>query len=174
MLKKYKLLKTIDLKTLNYSKKLNSFEIITNKGSSFYKNNSCKIFLFNKNGFQNMFLSNKSEVTTFIRFFKDSFNSFSKGYFFELKLRGVGFKVYFINENNILFNLGYSHSIVYNVPFDVLVFLKKGKIFLYSISKEKLGAVVRDLKNLRIADAYKAKGIVSKDQVFNLKEGKKR
>ena len=82
--------------------------------------------------------------------------------------------MYYFDKHKLFLSLGYSHFIIYNVPKDVVVFLKKGRIFLYTVSKELLGSVVADLKNLRIPDAYKAKGIVESNKVFSLKEGKKR
>jgi ribosomal protein L6P/L9E len=121
-----------------------------------------------------LFSSNRSDVKQLTNFFFSFINGISKGFFYELSLRGIGFKCYYFDENKLFLSLGYSHFIIYNVPLDVVVFLKKGRIFLYAVSKELLGNVVSDLKNLRIPDAYKAKGIVESNKIFSLKEGKKR
>lgn len=106
--------------------------------------------------------------------FKTYLDGISIGFFFELSLRGIGFKCYYFDEHSLFFSLGYSHYIIYKLPKDVVVFLKKGRILLYALKKELLGSVVVDLKNLRIPDAYKAKGVVESNKMFSLKEGKKR
>jgi len=60
------------------------------------------------------------------------------------------------------------------LPSGVLAFIKKGKIFLYSLDSQLLGISLSNFKNFRIPDAYKAKGIIEDGQLFSLKEGKKR
>jgi ribosomal protein L6P/L9E len=121
-----------------------------------------------------LFFSNKSSLKQVKNLFTLFLDGLAKGFFFELSLRGIGFKCYYFDNNKLFLSLGYSHYIIYTLPYGVVVFLKKGKIFLYTLSKELLGNVVSDLKNLRMPDAYKAKGIVDSNKIFNLKEGKKR
>ena len=53
-----------------------------------------------------------------------------------------------------------------------MVVFKKGLILFVYFEKKNLGSVVNDLKNLRIPDAYKAKGVVESNKMFSLKEGK--
>lgn len=176
-----------DIKFLNIVKRtnLNSLDYIPSSHQFFLKNEKGQIFLkfsnlgnlYNSKLWSkdlNFFLANKSVIKIFFNSFSQAMRSLNTGFFFELTLRGIGFKCYFLDSKRILLNLGYSHYIIYTLPDNLVVYIKKGKIFLYSISKELLGSVVKDLKNLRIPDAYKAKGIVEPGQLFSLKEGKKR
>jgi large subunit ribosomal protein L6 len=135
------------------------------KFANFYINNSKNL---------EGFFSKLSQIKSLYQSFKGLQEGLVKGFYAELILRGIGFKVYFLNGNKLLFSLGYSHFILYDMPVDVIVYIKKGKLFLYSLDKEKLGNVVKIFKNFRIPDAYKAKGIVEFGQFFSLKEGKKR
>ena len=63
---------------------------------------------------------------------------------------------------------------MYTLPANVISFLRKGKIYLYSSSACALGQTVLDLKNLRLADVYKGKGVVDFLEAIPIKEGKKR
>jgi ribosomal protein L6P/L9E len=128
----------------------------------------------NNNYSLKIFLTNKSKLNYFINSVDTFFKGVSQGFFFELTVRGIGYKCLYIGDNKLFLNLGYSHYIIYTLPKDVIVFLKKGKIYIYTLSKELLGLVVKELKSMRIPDAYKAKGIVEANKLFNLKEGKKR
>jgi len=84
--------------------------------------NSSFLFKLNK---MKLFCSNKSEVRITLGSINDFFVAFSRGFFFELALRGVGFKSYYFGLNKLFLNLGYSHFIIYKIPVDVIIFLKK-------------------------------------------------
>lgn len=170
--KNIRVVKKDNLLSLNFYKDLKILYFNTLKGNVEISFPNVKILSSEKK--LNLFVSNKSYLKQIINFFDSFLEGISKGFFFELSLRGIGFKCYYFDKHKLFLSLGYSHFIIYNVPKDVVVFLKKGRIFLYTVSKELLGSVVADLKNLRIPDAYKAKGIVESNKVFSLKEGKKR
>ena len=170
--KTVRILKKENLLSLYFYKNIGSLAFSTGKGSVFVKISSIKYLDSNKN--LKIFVSNKSYLKQFTNLFNSFLEGISKGFFYELSLRGIGFKCYYFDKHKLFLSLGYSHYIIYTLPEDVVIFLKKGRIFLYSLSKEILGNVVIDLKNLRIPDAYKAKGIVESNKIFSLKEGKKR
>ena len=173
----FRLIKNEKFLNLNFYKLSNYLTFNTKKGKVDFFFKDVK-FLSQPENFAtkdlNFFAIDKSSMKFFVNSFNKMIKSISNGFFFELSLRGIGFKCYFFNQKTLFLSLGYSHFILYNLPQEVVVFLKKGKIFLYTLSKEVLGNVVSDLKNLRIPDAYKAKGIVESHKIFSLKEGKKR
>jgi ribosomal protein L6P/L9E len=164
----------LNIKIFKYFFISNKFELIGRSGAAVYKifSNGEK-FLYNNSKVE-FFFPNRSFSQNLFKSFNRLIAGLNFGYFAELSLRGVGFKVYFLNVNKVLLNLGYSHYIVYDLPFNVISFIKKGKIFLYSMDSSVLGKAVSDLKNFRIADPYRAKGIIQNSQMFSLKEGKKR
>ena len=170
--KTVRILKKENLLSLHFYKNIGSLGFSTGKGRVSLKISSIKFLDSNKN--LKIFVSNKSFLKQFTNLFSSFLEGISKGFFYELSLRGIGFKCYYFDKHKLFLSLGYSHYIIYTLPEDVVVFLKKGRIFLYTLSKEILGNVVIDLKNLRIPDAYKAKGIVESNKIFSLKEGKKR
>lgn len=178
MIKIYKVLKQEAVEKLVFFNSVNKIYIKALKGLGFsdvvgVKKSITKNVKLNTTSLK-FFLSDKSSFFSFLRNLDNILKGISNGFFFEMSIRGIGYKCYYFDENKLFLNLGYSHYIIYSLPKDVLVFLKKGKIYVYSLSKELLGSVVKDIQNLRIADAYKAKGIVDSNKVFNLKEGKKR
>lgn len=164
----------LDIINLKYSPKSNAFHLLGKGGVGSLNINK---LVLAKRSSENKFLfffSDKSSSQNMLKSFPRIITGLNAGYFSELILRGVGFRVYFLNSAQILLNLGYSHYLIYKLPSSVISFIKKGKIFLYSLDRQVLGSVVSDLKNLRIADPYKAKGIVENGQMFSIKEGKKR
>jgi len=178
MNKKIYILKQENLSDLYFYNSVKKLYFKSIKGDGFLHMKNQKNYLINqdknKNYVLKMFLSNKTYLNNLVNCLDRFFKGVANGFFFELSIRGIGYKCYYFGINKLFLNLGYSHYIIYNLPDNVLVFLKKGKIYIYSISKEIIGSVVQDLKNLRIPDAYKAKGIVDSSKIFNLKEGKKR
>ena len=99
----------------------------------------------------------------------------SKGYRCKLRLVGVGFRASII-ENNLILKIGYSHEIKYEIPEDIKILCGKSKGTLLIIKgKElrKMTQVAADIRNLRIPDAYKGKGIHSDKEVLILKKGKR-
>jgi large subunit ribosomal protein L6 len=177
MLNKKIILKQENLEKVKYFLDQDKLEIVSSRGEGHFSvNSSLKRFVINRgqNNRFKFFLSGAASEGNFFMKIQNLLNGISKGYFFELSVKGIGYKCNFISSKKLIFSLGYSHNILYTVSDDVIVFLKKGRIYLYSMSKEKLGSVVNDLKNLRIPDAYKAKGVVDVKKVYNIKEGKKR
>ena len=168
-----KCLKLQKLEKFFFYKKFGVFFLDSLKGSiklsigSHFLNSTTK-------GLINVFIPNKGELKSLVQNINSYFFGLSKGYFFELSIRGIGFKVYYFGNHQLFLQLGYSHFIVYQLPLDVMVFLRKNKIYVFSVSKQSLGVVVSQLRNFRCADAYKGNGIIDSNKLLSLKEGKKR
>jgi Ribosomal protein L6P/L9E len=95
-----------------------------------------------------------------------------RGFVCILELIGLGFSV--TSKNNILrFNVGFNHSIYYNVPADVIVRSKRKSLFVFSNSFFSLRNVIVDLKNFRKLSPYKLKGIKEKNDLYIKKNWKK-
>ena len=116
------------------------------------------------------------------RSYRRVFNSFSRfvQYFSFLKrkillLKGLGLKV-FVNRisRTLLLKLGFSHPYNIFIKNEIFLRLKKNVIFLQSFNKEVLGNFAMKIKNLRIPDAYKGKGIWYKTEQIKLKPVKKK
>ena len=87
----------------------------------------------------------------------------SQGYKKELELVGVGYRA--SNNGNIIdFSLGYTHSIVMQLPAEIKVETKSERnknplIILESCDKQLLGLVCAKIRSFRKPEPYKGKGI---------------
>lgn len=90
-----------------------------------------------------------------------------------LHIEGLGFKAE-LQNNVIIFSLGFSHKIEFNVPKNVSVEIDKTKqnIIFRSSEKDLVGKVGAEVRDLRPVEPYKAKGISYKDEKIIRKAGK--
>lgn len=97
----------------------------------------------------------------------------SKGYERVLEITGIGYRAQ-VKGNKIVFTLGYSHPVEFDLPADVSAKVddKQTTITLSGIDKQLLGQVAANIKELRSPDAYKGKGIRYSGERIKLKAGK--
>lgn len=89
-----------------------------------------------------------------------------------LKLKGVGYKA-FIEENTIILNVGYSHTIKKLIPNEIFVeVLQNTNIIMKSCNKEKLGIFASQIRSCRKPEPYKGKGILYENEIIKYKKGK--
>lgn len=116
--------------------------------------------------------------------YKQTVEGLLQGYVFYLELHGVGFRGT-LHEKKILpqgfskkyieFKLGQSHDIFYEIPNNIQVFMVKPTLIgLYGIDKENVSHVAASIRNLKLPDSYKGKGIRYKDEIIKTKIGKKK
>ena len=100
----------------------------------------------------------------------------SQGYKKELELVGVGYRA--SNNGNIIdFSLGYTHSIVMQLPAEIKVETKSERnknplIILESCDKQLLGLVCAKIRSFRKPEPYKGKGIKFVGEEIRRKSGK--
>jgi large subunit ribosomal protein L6 len=119
------------------------------------------------------FFSNSKSLTNLYNSTYGCFLSSSKIWFEELELVGLGYRLT-IKNRSVRFRLGFSHVIILTIPLSVFVLKRKKRLIVYSTNKEQLSFFVSFLLRLKKMSAYKIKGIKKKNQIFNLKPGKKR
>ncbi len=95
-------------------------------------------------------------------------NGFEK----KLEIEGIGFKAQ-TQGNDLVFNLGYSHQIVFKVPDGIKVDVLKNTITIGGISKELVGQTAANIRALKKPEPYKGKGIRYAGEVIKRKVGKK-
>lgn len=120
-------------------------------------------------------LTNTEKENMYMSFVRNLILGVHKGFCYRLKLVGVGFRAA-IKDNKVFLKLGFSHEIIYNIPNDVQISCSKAKgIFLLIKGKEnvRVAQTAREIKNLRIPDSYKGKGIHYNKEVLKLKKGKR-
>jgi len=100
----------------------------------------------------------------------------TEGYKISLEIVGVGYKAV-VNKNIFEFSLGYSHTIVFVVPEEVVVtaVTEKGKnpiVTLEGIDKQLVGQIAAKVKSLRPVEPYKGKGVRVLGEIVRRKAGK--
>lgn len=99
----------------------------------------------------------------------------TKGYSQKLRLVGVGFRAA-LEKNNLMLKIGFSHEVKYSIPNDIQILISKSKgtvLIVKGNEKHKVQQVAREIRMLRIPDAYKGKGIHYKNEILTLKKGKR-
>jgi len=150
--------------TLNYKKEtLFGNVVLKNKLSKFYKTNS------------NMYFSKNRKLKNTLLNINQINLSMANGFFFELLLVGLGFKVVRLRlQDFLLFELHFSHKLYYKIPKNVSIRCIKKKIVLFGIDKAQLVTIAEQIKALRYPNTYKGKGIRYVDEIVKLKPGKQR
>ncbi len=96
----------------------------------------------------------------------------TEGFKKSLELIGVGYKVEH-SGNQLVFNLGYSNPIKYDIPKGIDVQLdQKSKIVLSGVDKELLGTVAAKIRSFRPPEPYKGKGVKYLGELVRPKAGK--
>ena len=98
----------------------------------------------------------------------------SKGFTRELIVNGVGYKVD-LKGNVLVMNLGFSHSVEFELPEGISVKLDKQKeirLILEGYDKEVLGLTAARIRQYRPPEPYKGKGIFYSDETIIRKAGK--
>lgn len=95
----------------------------------------------------------------------------------KLNLVGVGYRVFAHEKlpNQIYLKLGYSHLIYFKIPNDLNSFCQKfTKLFLFgNCSFDLLTNTAAQIRNCKLPEPYKGKGILYNQEKIVLKKGKK-
>jgi len=95
-----------------------------------------------------------------------------KGFERKLEIAGIGYRVE-LQENNLIFNLGYSHPITFLLPHGIDAQVEKQtSVTIKGINKELVGEVAAKIRALRKPDVYKNKGIKYANEILRKKAGK--
>lgn len=98
-------------------------------------------------------------------------NGVSQGFEKKLEVNGVGFRVS-AQGQQLKFNLGFSHDVIYNVPEDVNVSVDQNIITVSGNNKQIVGQVAAEIRALKKPEPYKGKGIKYVDEQIIRKSGK--
>jgi len=96
----------------------------------------------------------------------------SKGFMKELEINGVGYRAA-IQGTTLNLNLGYSHPVKFEIPQGItIVAIKPTVLQISGIDKQLVGQVAAQIRQYRVPEPYKGKGIKYKDEKIRRKEGK--
>ena len=96
----------------------------------------------------------------------------SAGFKRELDIVGVGYRAE-VKGRQVVFALGYSHPIVYDIPpaIDIAVD-KQTHVTVTGVDKQLVGQVAANIRAMRKPDPYKQKGVRYTGEVLKKKQGK--
>jgi large subunit ribosomal protein L6 len=90
----------------------------------------------------------------------------------ELDIVGVGYRAE-LKGKQVIFALGYSHAVVFDVPTGIDVTIEKQThITVTGVDRQLVGQVAANIRRLRKPDPYKQKGVRYTGEVLKKKAGK--
>jgi len=90
----------------------------------------------------------------------------------ELDIVGVGYRAE-LKGKQVVFALGYSHAVVFDVPTGIDVAIEKQThITVTGVDRQLVGQVAANIRRLRKPDPYKQKGVRYTGEVLKKKAGK--
>jgi large subunit ribosomal protein L6 len=90
----------------------------------------------------------------------------------ELDIIGVGYRAE-LKGKQIIFALGYSHAVVFDVPTGIDVTIdKQTHLTVTGVDRQLVGQVAANIRRLREPDPYKQKGVRYTGEVLKKKAGK--
>ena len=96
----------------------------------------------------------------------------SEGFSRSLELIGVGYRAQ-MQGNKLVLNVGYSHPVEFTPEQGLEVEVPSNtKIIVKGISKERVGALASNIRDVRPPEPYKGKGIRYEGEFVRRKEGK--
>ena len=96
----------------------------------------------------------------------------SMGFQRNLEVNGIGYRAS-VSGNTLALSLGYSHPINYDLPDGISATVDKSNVITLSgIDKELLGRTAAKLRQLRVPEPYKGKGIKFAEEHIQRKAGK--
>jgi len=95
-----------------------------------------------------------------------------EGYKKELDIVGVGYRAE-VKGKQVIFALGYSHAIVFDIPSGIDVGIEKQThITVSGVDRQLVGQVAANIRRMREPDPYKQKGVRYTGEVLKKKAGK--
>ena len=95
------------------------------------------------------------------------------GYEKRLEIVGVGYRVLSKGPTQLEFQLGYSHTIVFNAPEGITFAVESPtKLGVIGIDKQLVGEVAANIRKLRKPEPYKGKGVRYSGEHVRRKVGK--
>jgi len=117
----------------------------------------------------------KKNKTLFYRLIQKAVTGVSFGFVKQLIFVGVGYRVESIDEKKMSLKLGFSHLVDIDIPSRIKVYSPKRTVLIFkSFDLQFLNEFVSYVRSHKFPDRYKGKGILFKNELIQLKEGKKK
>jgi large subunit ribosomal protein L6 len=98
----------------------------------------------------------------------------SKGFVRRLEINGVGYRAA-VQGQNLQLALGYSHDVVYPIPEGIKIECPRPtEIVITGADRQRVGQVAAEIRDFRLPEPYKGKGVKYAEEHIFRKEGKKK
>jgi len=116
---------------------------------------------------------NKVLYSNFLKYFLKLYSIFLKLYFFRLRLKGLGYRMFRINKNLLKFFFAKNHYYYFNIPTYSYVKIRRRNFFIISFNKILLNQLFFHFMLLKKLDLYeKTNSFISKNKILFLKKRK--
>ena len=96
----------------------------------------------------------------------------TKGHRKDLEIQGIGLRAS-LKGNQVVFNLGFSHPVEFNVPTDLKISVPSlTSIIIEGADKQRVGEAAAKIRALKPVEPYKGKGIRYVGEFVRRKQGK--
>ena len=96
----------------------------------------------------------------------------TEGFKKELEIEGVGYRAA-KQGNNLVMNIGYSHQVIMEPKYGVTIEVpSQNKIVISGVDKQAVGQFAAEVREKRLPEPYKGKGIKYAGEHIIRKEGK--
>lgn len=131
----------------------------------FYKKNQLILII-------NLQKNKKSILNLYNKLIKIKIKGVLQGFKLNLILKGIGFKA-FVENNNLILKLGFSHNILIQVPSNIKVISQTNNLIFSSIDFISLTQFVHYIRNYKKPEPYKGKGLLLRNENILKKKEKK-
>ena len=115
---------------------------------------------------------------TTVAYIKQAISEVLGNHYNNLKFKGLGYRALLLEDFDnklILLKLGYSHTTYFKIPnnFKIVCFKKFTDLFITGSSYKSVNQISSSIRNCKIPEPYKGKGITYVNEKVTLKQGKK-
>jgi len=120
---------------------------------------------------------NKYKFFSFFKAFINKYKYLNKFFFFKLKLRGLGYKIFIVNKNLVKFFFGDKCYTYLHLPFGIFAFRRRRKmkrrIIFFSYNYERLNNFLKYVIGMKKIDYYERNNIfIEKNKIIYFKKRK--
>jgi len=116
---------------------------------------------------------NKILYSNFLKYFFRLYNFILKLYFFKIRLKGLGYRMFRINKNLLKFFFARNHFYYFNIPVYSYVKIRRRNFFIVSFNKMLLNQLFHHFMLLKKLDLYeKTNSFISKNKILFVKKRK--
>jgi large subunit ribosomal protein L6 len=109
---------------------------------------------------------------TYAAHLRNMIKGVTEGFTKILEIEGVGYRAE-VKGNEIILNVGFSHSVPLTIPEGMTVEVVKGVITVAGFDKDAVGQFAANIRKVKKPEPYKGKGIRYQGEYIIRKQGKK-